>query len=95
VHEAAANFMLALVGVHLLGVAVGSWAHRENLVRAMVTGRKSGDPKEGARRAWHVVGIALLTAVLGFWVLQWQAAPLPGDGSTAVQRGPDDDHDDD
>lgn len=93
VHEAAASFMLALVGVHLLGVAVGSWVHRENLVRAMVTGRKSGDPRQGARRPWHAVGIAMLAAVLGFWALQWQAAPVPADGGAAAQREHDDDDD--
>src|SRR5512133_1582353 len=60
IHEAAANIMIALVGVHLLGVVVGSWARRENLVRGMVTGRKSGRPQEGARRAWNGVGIVLL-----------------------------------
>lgn len=39
-HSLIAHGLVVLIGLHLAGVAVASVRHRENLVRAMVTGQK-------------------------------------------------------
>ena len=41
-HEGLANLSLVLVTVHVLGVLVSSFMHRENLIKAMLTGYKPG-----------------------------------------------------
>ncbi len=45
IHEASANFMLFLVLLHIAGVIISGRLHDENLVKAMITGKKKVRPE--------------------------------------------------
>ena len=67
-HEGAAGTMLTLVVVHVLGVVVSSLLHRENLVRSMITGYKTGEDGEYRPRVLHsTLGVVLLVGSAVLW----------------------------
>jgi cytochrome b len=76
-HEGLANVMLGLILLHLAAVLVTSILARENLVKAMWTGRKqSAHEGDGIARPWHSLGVLMLVMVAGFWT--WQLSQGPG-----------------
>lgn len=89
-HEALAVAMLALVAVHVAAVVLSSVLHRENLVLAMLTGRKKARPSERIRRPWRGVAALVLAAVAGFWWTQWQDVPPAGDTQARAAHHDDD-----
>ena len=90
-HEFASNAMLAIVVIHIAGVLVSSVLHRENLVRAMITGFKSAEPEQGIRRSYLWLGVIMLVAVVAFWI-GYPATGLTGPGTDATHA---EQHDDD
>jgi cytochrome b len=69
-HEGLASTMLFVVLIHLIGVFSGSLLHGENLVRAMLTGRKQGTPEEAISSARPLAAALLLIWVIaaGWWI---------------------------
>lgn len=71
VHEVLANIMFLVVMIHVCGVISSSWLHRENLVRAMMTGYKLGDKRDGIQGHWMTLGIFIILSSLLFWLYQF------------------------
>lgn len=65
IHQALAILLTGLIGGHLLGVAGESWRSRENLLRAMITGRKSAVAAEPVGVVARPLLAACAVAVLG------------------------------
>ena len=68
-HEVATDIMLVLIAIHILGVFVSSFLHRENLVRAMITGTKPSDTDTGIQSTHLWLGVAIFVISVVFYFI--------------------------
>jgi cytochrome b len=69
IHEGIASMLLAMIGVHIAGAVASSLLHRENLIRAMLTGYKNGGQREAIANARWFTAMVLVAGVVALWVL--------------------------
>ena len=81
IHGTLGFAIIWLAGAHVAGVVVESLLHRENLVRAMITGRKRvrapGLTDARAVSLWRAAPILLALALLGAWLVARTHLPPP------------------
>ncbi|MGZ8204005.1 MAG: cytochrome b/b6 domain-containing protein [Burkholderiales bacterium] len=79
-HESLSWLMLGLVLMHVAGVLIESRAHRENLIKGMLTGRKLGAANDGIDSSHRLVAVAMLVCVLAgaAWFLRGRLIEVPG-----------------
>ena len=75
-HEIISSLALALIIIHVVAAVIMSLVQKENLVRAMVNGKKQGLPEQAIRFPQYLIGLIL---VLGwgylFYLVVSGAAP--------------------
>lgn len=94
-HEAVANGLLLLAGLHVAAVLLTSWLTRDRLVPAMLSGRKAVPDGTAPVRMHRGLAALLIVAVLGFWA--WSLGPTSpwqaGESGGALERGHHHTHD--
>ncbi len=85
IHGTLGFAVMWLAGIHVGGVVVESLLHRENLVRAMITGQKRvrapGLADARAVSPWRAVPLVLVLALIGAWMVA--GTRLPGAAAAA------------
>ena len=77
VHELSADAMLGLVLIHVSAVVLSSFLHRENLIRAMLTGCKSCREIECIQKSHPRIALSILVCIVYFWLWMYRSKWLP------------------
>lgn len=76
-HEGIASIMMTVVIVHILAAIMMSLIQKENLPRAMVTGRKTSSNQSLAIKSSHLIVGLLLLAIAGYFFWSVLIGALP------------------
>jgi cytochrome b len=72
IHETAAHVMMVLAGIHVIGVSADWLLSGENIIKAMVTGRKTTTEPvipAPAMIAWRGIVLAALVLIGAGWMI--------------------------
>jgi cytochrome b len=81
-HEIIAWLLLGLISIHIIGVLIESWLHQENLIKAMITGKKSvaisvfTQPPSVQRHDLTATALILIIILIG--IIGWYSQPFIG-----------------
>ena len=68
-HEAIASIAMAVVVIHIAAAIIMSFMQKENLIRAMVNGKKQGLPEQAIRFPQYLIGFLLALGWMYFFYL--------------------------
>lgn len=70
-HDLVSECMFLVVIVHVIGVFVSSLSQKENLLLAMITGKKMIQPEQAIENNRSLVAVMLALALIGFWLWRY------------------------
>ncbi len=68
-HELASNVLLVVIGLHIFGVALSSIMHKENLVKSMWSGFKSGPANQAIDSPHWLLALLIVFGIACFWLV--------------------------
>ena len=72
IHEFLSESLMLIVTIHIGGVVISSSLHKENLIKAMITGKKDGQEVQGISQKRIALGVFLLICIASFWFYQFK-----------------------
>jgi len=64
VHEVAPNLLIALVAIHIVGVLLATFRHKENYVASMFSGMKTAGPEDAIPRSHPAAAVVMAASVV-------------------------------